>query len=310
VFELLFRYGIRDFRSIGHKAIFVANSWRTLQNIGRQHAEPVLRSLAYALLNHQGEPNPSTGDLMPDRAWRRNQELVDSIRADRQDGKTDSDATSEMLAVLRQGSSEEACQQAVAFLNRGVAVQSIWDALFDGSGELLVRQAGIVALHAMTTTNAMHLIYGASGDDRTRRLALLQNVAFLPLFREAMANRGQVREHQIDRLEPISSQKGSLSIEDIFADVSQDRMTAARKVMGYLQSSGDPKSLIDAARRLVFLKGNDPHDYKFSSAVLEDYYHVSPNWRNRYLAASVFSLCGSGDRDNELVQRTRAALSA
>src|SRR5207253_4706341 len=31
VFELFVKYGARDFRDIGHKAIFVANSWRTLQ---------------------------------------------------------------------------------------------------------------------------------------------------------------------------------------------------------------------------------------------------------------------------------------
>ena len=64
---------------------------------------------------------------------------------------------------------------------------------------------------------------------------------------------------------------------------------------------------MDAARRLVFLKGNDAHDYKFSSAVLEDYGHVSPHWRNRYLAASLFYLPGSGAPDNALVGRTRAA---
>ena len=46
IYELFFRYGMRDLRSIGHKAIYVANSWRTLQCIGWQHAEPVLRSLA------------------------------------------------------------------------------------------------------------------------------------------------------------------------------------------------------------------------------------------------------------------------
>jgi hypothetical protein len=61
---------------------------------------------------------------------------------------------------------------------------------------------------------------------------------------------------------------------------------------------------------LIFLKGNNSHDYKFSSAVLEDYYHVSPAWRNRYLAASVFNLRGSGGPDNELVKRTRAALQS
>src|SRR5207249_4186104 len=40
IFDLFARYGCRDFRSIGHKAIYVANSWRTLNCIGWQHAEP------------------------------------------------------------------------------------------------------------------------------------------------------------------------------------------------------------------------------------------------------------------------------
>ena len=39
VVEAMFRYGARDFRDIGHKGIFVANSWRTLQTIGWRHAE-------------------------------------------------------------------------------------------------------------------------------------------------------------------------------------------------------------------------------------------------------------------------------
>ncbi len=30
------RYGCRDFRSIGHKAIYVANAWRTLNTVGWQ----------------------------------------------------------------------------------------------------------------------------------------------------------------------------------------------------------------------------------------------------------------------------------
>ena len=54
-YELLFRYGCRDFRDIGHKAIFVANSWRALGSIGLEHAEPVVRSLTYALLDRGGD---------------------------------------------------------------------------------------------------------------------------------------------------------------------------------------------------------------------------------------------------------------
>src|SRR5207248_1524976 len=73
VIELFWRYGARDFRDIGHKAIFAANAWRTLQTIGWRHAEPVMRSLAYALLEHEGE-NPARRDADPDRPWRENVE--------------------------------------------------------------------------------------------------------------------------------------------------------------------------------------------------------------------------------------------
>ena len=97
IFEILFRYGSRDFRSIGHKAIFVANSRRTLSCIGWQHAEPVLRSLVYAMLNHRGEPNPAKSDLSPDRPFRRNLELAGKIRKDYRDGKLNASATRERL---------------------------------------------------------------------------------------------------------------------------------------------------------------------------------------------------------------------
>src|SRR4051812_21834024 len=80
VAELFFRYGARDFRSIGHKAIYVANSWRTLNCIGWQHAEPVLRSLAYALLNREGSKNPASGDDPADKPGRRNQERLSRIK--------------------------------------------------------------------------------------------------------------------------------------------------------------------------------------------------------------------------------------
>jgi hypothetical protein len=310
VFEEFFRYGARDFRSIGHKAIYVANSWRTLDTIGWQHAEPVLRSLAYALLNHEGEPNPAQSDLGPDRAWRRNESLAEEIRRDWLEGELSGDATTEMLATLREGSSEDACDKVVELINRGVAPQSVWDACLVGAGELLMRQPGIVALHAMTSTNALRYAFDASGNDNTRRMLLLQNAAFLTLFREAMGGRGRVSDEAVDRLEGLSPEaEGEAAIAEIFADVSEDRMRAAQKIFAVLQDGRPAGEIIDAARRLVFLKGDDSHDYKFSSAALEDYYKVSPAWRDRYLAASVFNLHGSGEPDNPLTHRIRSALA-
>ncbi|MGH9939142.1 MAG: twin-arginine translocation signal domain-containing protein, partial [Blastocatellia bacterium] len=132
LFEIFCRYGARDFRDIGHKAIYVANGWRTLQHIGWRHAEPVLRSLAYALLYHEGA-NPAKRDAEPDRPWRRNQSLVAKIRGELQQGKPSVEGVAEMLTALREGAAEEVCDKVISQLNRGVAPQSIWDAMFLGA---------------------------------------------------------------------------------------------------------------------------------------------------------------------------------
>src|SRR6266404_1716653 len=77
IFEILCRYGARDFREIGHKAIYVANSFRALEAIGWHHAEPVLRSLTYALLDRNGaKENPSKADFAADRPFRHNLETA------------------------------------------------------------------------------------------------------------------------------------------------------------------------------------------------------------------------------------------
>ncbi|MEJ7594130.1 MAG: hypothetical protein WKF77_21535, partial [Planctomycetaceae bacterium] len=149
----------RDFRSIGHKAIFLANGWRTLQTIGWEHAEPVLRSLAYAMLNHNGEPNPATSDLAPDRSWKSNQQLAAKFRDGWESGTMDSAATTELLTTLRTGTADNAATLVVELVNRQVSPQSIYDALHLAAGELLMRQSGIVPLHAATTTNALRFLF-------------------------------------------------------------------------------------------------------------------------------------------------------
>ena len=203
IYDLFCHFGGRDFRSIGHKAIFVANSWRTLQFIGWQHAEPVLRSLAFALLNHGlKDTTPAKSDEAADRPWRRNQELATKMGPAWMGGKLDEGATRDMLAAFREGSNDDACDEAVKLIGRGVSPQSIWDALFVGAGELLVRQPGIVALHSVTATNALRYSFRSCGDDRTRKLLLLQNCAFLPMFRGAMRGRGKVRDTSIEDVQP------------------------------------------------------------------------------------------------------------
>lgn len=309
LFELFCRYGARDFRDIGHKAIFVANSWRTLQCIGWRFAEPVLRSLAYALLKYDGA-NPARADHLADRPWRRHQELVRRIRKRWLEGKPSPDATAELLNTLRKGSYRDVCDQAVELINRGVAVQSIWDACHTAAVELVMRQPAIIPLHAVTSTNALRYAFEHSANDETRRMLLLQNLAFLTLFRDRMPERGSVAQRRIDELKPASKGNDApTELSAIFDAVGRDRMAAAERALAFLDH-GSPRELVRAARLLIFAKGTDSHDYKYSSAALEDYALVSPPWRKRFLAASTFLLRGSHDRDNRLIHRIRTALRA
>ena len=309
VFNLLARYAARDYRSIGHKAIYLANSWRTLQVIGWQFAEPVLRSLTFALLNHSGEPNPSTNDLSADRPWRQNAELLASIPDGWLSGSVDDAVPNALFDSFRTGSTSSAAQVAVDALSRGVGPQSIWDGVFVGAGELLMRQPGIIGLHGLTTANAMHYLWSNAAGDGLRRQLLLQACSFNVMFRDSAKGRGKLSNATVESLQPANIDSPAEALPEIIADISGNRMQAANKVYGYVAGGGSGHDFVTAARQMLFVKGRDAHDYKFASAVLEDYDHVSTTWKDRFLATSVFNLKGSGHPNNGLVGRIRSAVS-
>ncbi len=112
--ELLFRYGIRDLRAIGHKAIAVQNVHRLLPLVAPEYAPPVFRSLAAALQNHGHDPNrqrpPGGGGVGTDavdrgdghRGGRRHGEDLDGRGAAQQaDGYMRSDACGRNAGGLR-----------------------------------------------------------------------------------------------------------------------------------------------------------------------------------------------------------------
>jgi hypothetical protein len=310
IMELFWRYGARDFRDIGHKAIYAANSWRTLQAIGWRHAEPVMRSLAYAILEHE-DGNPAQRDAEPDRPWRENLKRAALIRKDWQQGQVKPEAAKDLLRIMRSSSYAEAGDFVVGLLNHGTDPSSVWDGLFLRAGELLMQQPGIIGIHCVTSVNALHFAYQTSGNDETRRMLMLQAAAFLALFYKRMKGPGKLREDlQIDVLETAAPRsQGEEAVAEILGDVSKNRVEAARKTIAFVSDSkANITPLMTAARRLIFSKGNDSHDYKFSSAALEDYYHASPAWQARLLATSMFNLKGTGDRSNDLINRAKAAL--
>ena len=278
---------------------FRGQSWRTLQTIGWVHAEPVLRSLVFGMLDLQGDSRPR-----PVGPYEANLEIAPKIREEWTIGRDDPAATQALLRVIREATPEGASAEAVKMLNQGISPGSIWDAAILAACELLMHSPGILALHATTATNALHYIYTASGDDTTRRLALLQAVGWQPMFR------GRVKLTDatgIDSLkaspdEVISS--GDEAVGEVFSAISEDRKKAGAKAMAYLARGGSPDLIFDAARRMIFHKGRDSHDYKYGAALWEEcLWSTEPKWRNQMIAASMSNFPSAKTADSPLMIR-------
>jgi hypothetical protein len=289
IFSLLFSYGARDLREIGHKAITVSNAHSLITLFGDgARAEPVLRSTVAALLNSEGEPVPATHDLAPDRPWRRNRERLHQIPPSWKQGRDDPGARAGLRAALYQVSAEESGRVVVETLRQGISPETIWQVFFDTAAELLMQQPGIVPVHAQTTANALHYAYRVCDNEQTQQLILLQCAAFIAMFREM--TRTKETDVNLQKLEPLPlERKGIDPLEEIFSELSaRHRLEAARKSLGYLRSGGDPDNLIATARHHLVYGAQETHDYKFAEAVFDNYAQFpDPAWRSRFLSAGM-----------------------
>ena len=303
IFSILFGYGARDLRAIGHKAITVSNAHSLVGLLGAVHATPLLRSTVAALQNSEGGRDPARHDLQPDRPWRENRMRSREIPQSWKHGHDDAGARRELRAALYHVSEDAAGAVVVELLRHGISPEAIWRVLFDTAAELLVRQPSIVLVHAQTTANALHYAYRVCGDGKTQQLMLLQCAAFIAMFR-TLVNTTQP-DFSLDVLQPLKlDNTGVDSIAEIFADVSAGhRLQAARKCLGYLQNGGDADAVIATARRYLIYNAEEPHDYKFSEAVFDNYSHLADSsWRSRFLSAGMAYFKGPARRPSPVVE--------
>lgn len=288
LFALLFACGARDLRDIGHKAITVCNAHHLVTLFGAGPvSEDILRSTVAALLNREGEPDPATHDLAPDRPWRENRERLPQIPPSWRQGRDDPGARAELRAALYRVSAEESGRVVVEMLQRGISPQALWQVLFDTAAELLVHRPGIVPVHATTTANALHYAYRSSGDEQMQQLALLQCAAFIAMFRQ-ITHTAETAVN-LQTLEPLALEHAGDPLEEIFSDVaSGQRGAAMRKSLGYLRSGGDADRLIARARHHLVYGAREAHDYKLAEALFDNLAQLpDPLWRSRYLSAGI-----------------------
>lgn len=290
--EPLLLYGARDLRAIGHKAITVQNAQRLIALLGREHAEPILRSTVAALQNPGDDPNPAENDLPADRPWTANRVRLTNIPASWGRGREDPGARMALLQALREVSEEEAGAAIVEHLRGGIAPVTIWEAMFAAAAELIVRWPGIVPVHAQTTASALHHVYRVSTDEHVRQLAMLQCGAFVSMFHRLV---GRARaSFRLEALEPLALDGApGDAIDEIFSDMPDRRSRAAEKTLAYLLGGGDARALIARSRHYLAHNVVGSHDYKFAEAAFENAASVGDEaWRARLLAAGMAYLRG------------------
>ena len=311
LFEGLWEYGARDYRNIGHKIIFVAHAWRTLNQIGFEHAEATLRSLMLGLLDF-GKNEVVNEFGFRDQAYHANREhaVAFASAAPRNwDGKSsNAEATHAILDLIRTGDTAGACARAASLVRSGECrAQAIWDATHLLAGELMMRSPGIAGVHTVTSSNSMHFAFRTARKPETKFLLMLQGVGWMGQFRQLML--GDSREGlRIDELGPLDvSGDGGEAVEQVLDSISEDTAKAARLALAFGKRHKEPAAYFDAARHLVNRKSTEHHMVKWPAAIFEDYHEVSPEYRPHMLATSVYYLRGTNHRTSPVLERALEA---
>ena len=316
IMDQLWQYGARDFRNIGHKAIFTANAWRTLQTIGWQHAEPVLRSLVLGLLDF-GRDEQRDGYGFENQCYLSNAELVQAggsrLRGDWTGSSHGRQAAADIVDAMHSGAAPDVCQTVLSGVlgddSRTSAVD-IWDAVHLAGAELMMRQPGIYGIHTVTSASALRYAFNSAGNAETRLLLMLQAVGWLCQFRTFMsAKEAGLNETRITRLTPVEIPgDAALAAESIFADIGRNPVAAAGKTLSFAIQHGQSDLVETTARAFIARKATDAHDYKYPVAVFEDAGLVSAHWRPNLLAAAAYHVPGSATPDSPLLLRATAAI--
>jgi hypothetical protein len=283
IFDVLWTYAVRDFRYVGHKAIYAANAYRTLMTIGWQHAEPVLRSLVVSLV----DPEPGTGVgnyVMADQVWSANQKLAAiPLPPDRSGAPPDAATTGEIVKAIRTVSPNEVCADVMHRLMKGASTASVWDAIHLSAAEMAMRigDRNIAEIHALTSANAMHFIWRMAGAPRTRLLVLLQAVGWA----------GQARM-EAEKLDAKLRKADILSVPDGAVSHVADEMARSDYLSGALKQA--------------VTKANEAHYYKYPVALVEDTGLISELWRPRFAAAMAHYSKTAADPNTELMEKALA----
>jgi hypothetical protein len=275
-FEPAWIASMRDFHNVGHKPIYATQLARMAVRWKEAAAQPILRTLSMGLLEESEEApqralfdaNLARSTAMP-RGW--------------EEGAPKSEAAFELLDSLRSASPERAVERGLELLATGVAPASLWTGIFLHASEILLRAPSLLPVHAFTSTHAFRHIARVSQRASTRALALLQALAWAPLYRERLRSliRPELAARRIDDAE-------------------------ARAVA---PTSSDRGAKLETLRRDLLRQMFEHHQLKYAAALLDEAKLAPPEAASLYLAAAQGYLPAPNGEPGEITRLARRALS-
>lgn len=287
-----------------HPWIFVSHTWRVLDAIGWERAEPVWRVMARTL----------AGTSSWTKTWyspnlEKAKSLIESLPPSWAEAKSDSGMTQELMSVMRERNANGAFGLVIEQMARGKArAGAIWDAVHLAAAEAYVRGDTFNALHTITGVNALHYAFRTSGDRDVRLRVLMRAVSFLcdSISSYPTKEKNPLRITEISPLDIPAAPE--LAAEEIvstpLAKPWNDKpwQGAVGKALAFAQQHPDSQAFWQLQRRQVFMKTNDVHDYKFLAAIWENSRQVSARWRPCLVAASVGKVRWHAGQPDSLLQ--------
>ena len=306
--------------NLGHPAIALANSLRTMDAMGWQHSDVALRYVTRYIGGYKGDKTyaPNVARLEP---------TLPALPADWASATSEKGATLALYKLLRDGKAGDSCDLICAELRSGrIKAGAAWDAISLAAADCMFRHkigGGMLGahVHAVTTTNALRYGFDVANTSRMKLLNLLQAAGVVADFYvRHFAKEGSLRDSS---LLDLSKADGKGTLRDVFESLPfkardhfepkpGERMAsdeACRLAFNLLQNENGQAAFMQTARSFLCVKASlDPHDIKFPAAIFEDAFSVSPSWRSYLLAASVHSLHGSKSSDTPVLVKVREAL--
>ncbi len=305
LFELLWPYAARCYVDIGHKIIFCAQVERALRRLGWHHAEPALRSLIQGLLYTGDDISGSETSV-----FERSRELARKLPGDWLGGREDPSASATLAKQLHGANPAQAQDLVVAALSDGLGPATVWDGLRLYACELFHRRPRSAArrhgpVHGVTEVNAFGHAFRTSNNDATRRLAILQAAAWLPLMRRDLVRFfGELQPRGLDTL-GVALDSALPTIAESFEQPSPEAAFVLLE-----QQPENATAFSAQMRHHLLRKAFQSHQYKYVAAIEEESALAHPRWRSRLLAPAVTYVPVPSDPETEVFARSRQALRA